>query len=341
MAENCKCSHCNKDVAPRAPRYDDAILFVCDEVPCQHALEEARQSTLAAQQAKRRKKDVWAEAAELLAPKAIEKPQADPVPDNGGNNDVEEQKESDELDLEMELIDADPFDDAPINRRRGFGRPYFQRYQFYLPVRGGGRQRRTIDAFDPGQRPGHSPVLDYVPEAVGLFLTGGIADAAQSMSKGFSVEHLSKKFDYLHVPRQPSPQTAWVFDEVRFKDFIVRKIDDKAVAYFEQNPNEDPENESELKKLAHAFGLSLKAFFNLYHFFRIGYSDKGFMEEPDLKIPRGLWTSETSRQRHRSRLMEEGAALYGTPDHPVPLQDQERTNRLWPVFEKVRKEISK
>jgi hypothetical protein len=380
MTETLKCAHCGKDIVARGPRYDDAILFVCDDTVCQHALDQARLRDLAQKQTARRGKDIWDEARNLLAAqKEEEGAEAKITNENGAEQPIQEE------DYGIDDVEAGPLDDKvfkydpnPENnglkkvRLRGYNTPHFQRYQFRL--------FSTASASSPGNRGNspnvdsanqayqqhqqadgrvHSAISDSLPELVQSLPTAGISTIAQSMPAGFSVGTLSSKCDYTEVPRIPTERTAWVFDDTRFHDFIVRRITDKAVTEFETNPDMRP------KEVAKKFASALKAYFNLYHFFRLGKSDKGSMDsgDPDLKIPRGFWTSAGARTMHRSRLLAEGFERYGSPleksggeedsdvEKPevenvepgggkeVADANPERTHRIWPLFMKVVRRI--
>ena len=114
-------------------------------------------------------------------------------------------------------------------------------------------------------------------------------------------------------------------------------ISDSDIAEFAEH------SEIDSKVLVQKFWRPLKAFFNLYNFFRLGMSDVGFMdgEDPELKIPRGFWTNPGSRKMDRSRLLKEGFERYGSPSQPKAVSDAnpERTKRIWPIFLKIVRKI--
>jgi hypothetical protein len=351
-----KCAHCDKDILPRALRYDDGILLVCDDAPCQHALGEKRQVNLQRQSLTYKEKNVWEEASRLLVPKEA-------GTEEEIQEEAEEELEESEFDYKSEHVDADPFDCTPIKGREDAplvpGRA-FQRYQFYLP---GEVRPSKAGGWDPGQRPNHSPILDSVPEVVGSIPINGIRDAAEAMGKGdkddksdkgyggFSVAPLSRRYDFLNVPRNPIPKTAWVFKDSQFKDFIVRKIEDDAIALYETNPDVTREDKDEkpFRALVTAFMPALKAYYNLYRFFRAGMSEKGMIDDPDFKtkMPKGFFYDHpAAQQKARDRLLKVGIELYGVDENFENLVDSvlncdvERTKRVWPIFMKVRRKIT-
>jgi hypothetical protein len=247
-------------------------------------------------------RDVWAKAAEMLAPKEIPEPEK-PNPTRYSIGD----------------IDAEPGDNDPIvvsPRSRKNGRVVFQRYQFRL-FPNSDRSSRANRGLSP-----------HIWEGLKQHAsTKAINEVAQAMPKAFSVGVPSPKFDFTNVPREPTPETAWVFNDARLRDFIVRKISDTTVSDYEKDPGG--------LGLVRLFGSALKAYVNLYTFFYVGMSDKSSMDDPDLAGPIGFWASATARRKHRSRLLAEGLELYGIPPEGKPLQDQKRTKRVWPIFMRV------
>lgn len=324
-------------------------------------------------------KDIWKKAADLLAQKAAEaKPvpdESEPIPDDPDDpipvdEDILEKNREEPgewreagVDYEIDGVDAEPWDDQvfkKVRERKYDGPPRFQRYQFRLFPTGSrnslGNKGRSPDVDfgnqllslrqngtvpEPSDASGPAPqktsVSDHIPELIQSLRQEGAASAFDAMRGGLSTGVPSSKFDYTQIPREPTERTAWVFDDARFQDFIARRIQDDAIAEFEKNPN------IESKQLVKMFASALKAFFNLYIFFKIGISDAGFMDVTDMELrnPRGFWTSVGSRKMHRCRLLAEGLERYGTPKNPkdVPDANPERTARLWPIFKKIVRRI--
>ena len=251
MAELRKCANCGAEIKPRPPRYDDGILLVCHNAPCQNALELKRQSALKEQQFTLKEKEFWKKASELLAQKEAEKFQATEVPEEEFEEEsvpIDDEGEEGEWrkdgeDYEIETLGAEPWDDQVFKkvRMRRDPVPRFQRYQFRLfPTAGRSslRNRGTNPDVDfanqlwnvatngVSESPKNqtdtteispaSAILDSIPQFIQSVPVTGIVSAAQSMSGGFSTGVLSSKFDYTQVPREPTERTAWVFDDVRF-----------------------------------------------------------------------------------------------------------------------------
>jgi len=142
--------------------------------------------------------------------------------------------------------------------------------------------------------------------------------------------------------REVTPENAWVFSGERFEDFIVRLMDDDKIAIYEK----DPDNPVGVAQL---FKRALKAWFNLYFYYRIHTSDLGFSEMEGLQVPKGLWalgtdnTDVAARKMHRKRLLRDGIALYGAPPDWKPLDTESiaRSKKLWALFERIRHQVVK
>jgi len=142
--------------------------------------------------------------------------------------------------------------------------------------------------------------------------------------------------------REVTPENAWVFSGERFEDFIVRLMDDDKIAIYEK----DPDNPVGVAQL---FKRALKAWFNLYFYYRIHTSDLGFSEMEGLQVPIGLWalgtdnTDVAARKMHRKRLLRDGIALYGAPPDWKPLDTESiaRSKKLWVLFERIRHQVVK
>ena len=272
------------------------------------------------------------------------------------------QREHDTLEY-LRYLDRAPDDDDPIlksTRPRSGGSVCFQRYAFRLGSSGNRNARwdrgltpqiyesmsnhgsvRELE-LDENNRAGspdthalskvaNKTESDFDPKAKATSPNepATIGTVAQSMPKAFSTGVLSTRFDFTNPPRRPKPDTAWVFDEQRFKYFITRKILDDAVAAYEKD-SRDPE-------LVRLVARALKAYIALYSHFRIGLSDKGFLEDEELEHQH-FWTSTNALKKYRSRLLQEGLALFGTPadEKEAPEgYDPVRVARVWPIFHKV------
>ena len=86
-------------------------------------------------------------------------------------------------------------------------------------------------------------------------VAGDSDEDAENKNLGFGLEPEYKST--IAVPREPTPQNAWVFSEERYWDFIVRLIDDKKLKLYEK----DPDN---LVGIAQLFKRALKAHYNLF-----------------------------------------------------------------------------
>jgi hypothetical protein len=277
--------------------------------------------------------NVWEEARKLLGEQAKTSPRQ-------------------ETHYSIQDIDWHPNDDAVIedpivktSRSRGASRDKsvkFQKYAFKLFANADKHSGRNSGR-DPNKSMGPQRWADGDQTAPdrGISVAGSsdrvqsIANVAQSMPKGFSTGVLSTDLDYLFVPREPTAETAWVFDEARFHDFIAWKISDEALSEYEKD--------SKGIGLVKLFGSALKAYFNLYTFFITGTSDKGFVEDRDAFGPvvHKFWSSPEARRRARSRLIAEGIGRYGTPSVPK-LPDgygSDRSKKAWKTFKKMKGKV--
>ena len=265
--------------------------------------------------------DVWKQARKLLSA------------ENENNEVVEE-----DTVYVLDDIDWEPGDDDPIlktPRSRGASRDQsvrFQKYQFRLFANSGRNSGRNTGR-DPNKQMGQQRWADGSSDSSSPLIADSVSFAAvaQSMPNAFSVGVPSTSLDYVHVLRNPTPETAWVFDEPRLKDFIVSKIPQKALDEYQRD--------SDGIGLVRLFGSALKAYFNLYNFFLVGQSDKGFSEDGDFESVWRFWSSEAARRRARSRLIAEGIERYGLPPEGKPAPedyDPERVKRAWAIFCRIR-----
>jgi hypothetical protein len=163
-------------------------------------------------------------------------------------------------------------------------------------------------------------------------------EGAENKNLGFGFEPAYKTLNA--TARYVTPENAWVFSEERFQDFIARLMDPDAIALYEK----DPDNPLGVAQL---FKRALKAWFNLYFFYRTSTSDRGFSEMDGLQVPKGLWkigpddTDTAARKMHRKRLLADGIALYGVPPDWKPLDPESitRAKNLWPLFERIRHQV--
>ena len=290
--------------------------------------------------------DVWRQAADILAAtsKTPTTPPSEPQPTHHWIADIDWQLGDD---------DPDPIVKSPRSRKGNDNGVRFQRYQFKLSTRSGwgsrwnrgfsptrytGNGDQTVDrggARTPDELDEKEGAKEESRERNGDIAANrdkpiSIAAAAQSMPKGFSTGVLTSSFDFTNPPRQPTTETAWIYNDNRFRFFIVRKISREALAAYER----DPTNMMGLPRL---FGGAIKAYVNLYNFFRIGQSDQGFLDDPDLAHVR-LWLTPKGRRSHRSRLCQEGLELFGLPPvgKPVPDDyDETHVRLVWPILMKV------
>lgn len=155
---------------------------------------------------------------------------------------------------------------------------------------------------------------------------------------GFHLERSYKTFNA--TTRKVTPENAWVFSEERFQDFIIRLIKDDKIALYEK----DPDNPLGVTQL---FKHALRAWFNLFFFYRVSGSDLAFSEMEGLRVPQGLWTigsdgtDVAARKMHRKRLLRDGLELYGQPPDWKPLDPNslKRSQDLWPLFERIRHQV--
>jgi hypothetical protein len=58
---------------------------------------------------------------------------------------------------------------------------------------------------------------------------------------------------------------------------------------------------------------------------------------PDLRIPRGFWSTAGGKKFHRHILLKEGFERYGYPESGKSAADvqPERIKRIWPLFMQV------
>lgn len=232
-------------------------------------------------------------------------------------------------------------DDDPIvssQRPRSNGFQGFQRYQFRTSVTGAKNKR-----FDRGINPAiygnmansiqeRQSGLDSNGENTQQLFSGGQRDTTfsnvmQSMPKGCRVGVPTQKFDYIETPRTPTAETAWIFSEPRFKYFIVSQISAGAIQAAEENPD-DP-------LLIGKFARALKSYIALYQHFKIGASDKGFLED-DARSHLHLWPTTNALKRDRGRMVQLGHEMFGTPKNPKDLPDDKtRVEKVWQVFRRV------
>jgi hypothetical protein len=171
----------------------------------------------------------------------------------------------------------------------------------------------------------------------------GNSDNETNPGKGKLGFHLERSYKTLNASsRKVTPENAWVFSEERFRDFIVRLIKDDKIALYER----DPDNPLGVTQL---FKHALKAWFNLFFFYRVHGSDLAFSETEGLSVPEGLWcigadgTDVAARKMHRKRLLRDGLELYGQPPDWKPLDPNslKRSQHLWPLFERIRHQVVK
>jgi len=245
-------------------------------------------------------------------------------------------------------------DDQPVlvssrARGRNSGPVRFQRYQFRLRLTGD-RNTRWDRGTDPaiyGNMASSVHVRQSGMDAEGaqtadLHKQGGVVESdfnvdakaksgtvapvsigavAQSMPKGFSTGVLSASLAYTDIPREPTPETAWVFSDQRLKFFVSRLISDDALHAF------DMENPQSLKPFARA----LKAYVCLWFYFRVGKTSKATLSDPDLFRLR-LWRTTNALKRYRVRVANQGLEMFGTPADPkleFDDYDQGRVKFAW------------
>ena len=171
-------------------------------------------------------------------------------------------------------------------------------------------------------------------------VAGDSDEDAENKNLGFGLEPEYKSINATN--REVTPANAWVFSDERMQDFVVRLMEDDKIAIYEK----DPDNPVGVAQL---FKRALKAWFNLYFFYRIHTSDLGFSEMEGLQVPKGFWdlgtdnTDVAARKMHRKRLLVDGIALYGSPPDWKPLDSESiaRAKNLWPLFERIRHQVVK
>lgn len=271
---------------------------------------------------------------------------------------LERQRRREELDQvqadfyrHLENEGWEPGDDQPVlvssrARNRNSGPVKFQRYQFRLRTTGDRSAR-----FDGGANPA---IYDSMAASKQLRDSGmdtegastsqlhsdanknegkiasdpvSIANVAQSMPKGFSTGVLTDSLEYTDIPREPQPETAWVFNDPRFKFFVSRLVPDAAFN-FRHTKDWEP-----MKLLSRA----VKAYACLHLYFRVGRQDKTVLSDAELSRA-GLWKSANALKRYRCRLMKDGLALFGTPADPRDIEepyDPERVAGAWNLVLRV------
>ena len=241
----------------------------------------------------------------------------------------------------------EPGDDQPVlvsdrARGRNTGPVRFQRYQFRLRTTGvrNARWDRGTDPAIYGNMASSAHVRQSEMDVEGAqtadlyrasSLDSGltpqtkapvnIGTVAQSMPKGFSTGVLSASLAYTDIPREPTPETAWVFSDQRLKFFISTLISDDVLHAF------DMENPQSLKPFARA----LKAYVCLWFYFRVGKTSKATLSDPDLFRLR-LWRTTNALKRYRVRVANQGLEMFGTPADPkleFDDYDQGRVKFAW------------
>lgn len=315
------------------------------------------------------KKSVWEQASEMLRQEEEKKRRdtffGSAVDDDGASEMIYCLEECDYLPGD-ELGDEEDLDETPQPTASDNGttsakkkavdlypdaKVHFQTYQFDPGLkRGGTTTARSLPdhiwtALQAvvGPMPVSASINTPVSSATFAQSVAGKSDKDMNTGKEKLGFHLDRSYRTLNAAsREVTPENAWVFSEERLQDFVVRLMDDDKIAIYEK----DPDNPTGVAQL---FKRAIKAWFNLYFFYRVHTSDLSFSEMEGLQVPKGLWalgadnTDVAARKMHRKRLLVDGIALYGSPPDWKPLDPDSiaRSKKFWDLFERIRHQVIK
>jgi|HubBroStandDraft_6_1064221.scaffolds.fasta_scaffold01344_19 hypothetical protein len=267
------------------------------------------------------------------------------------SDEEEEDSKPERIYYDLGNIDYHLGDEDPITKVAGFNIPdsalAFQKYQFDPRFKRCGSGAKTVKWTD---KYALGPMIDssswgtitpFSEAAQSMISSQGENQLRQSQAKGLMI--MDEYFNFIGEPRKAVEESAWIFDDLRFRDFIIRQVEQEDVDWYGKNPKAD------LDDIAWRFGRPLKTFFGVYHFFRAGMADKEISDAEGVTIPAGLWkrgkdgTDIAARTRDRAYMMGKGFELYGCGPVGKDLDPGTvtRSRYLWPFFESVRKEILK
>jgi hypothetical protein len=264
-----------------------------------------------------------------------------------------EAENPDHIHYDLAKIGYELGDEDPITKTAGFNVPdsalRFQRYQFD-PRFGRSIPAKNVKwedkhALGPAVPTSSWGEIHSYSEAAGSLIASQNDGQAQQQLKQLAKQGMMIMDDYFNFvgePRKADEESAWIYNDLRWRDFIVRQVEPEDVDRYGANPDAD------LETIAWWFGRPLKTYFNLYSFFRGGMADKEISDAEGITIPAGMWTIGSdgtdiaARIKDRARMMGEGFKLYGCGLAPKDLDPDtlERSMRLWPFFERVRKEVA-
>lgn len=250
-------------------------------------------------------------------------------------------------------IDYHLGDEDPITKVAGFNVPdsalRFQKCQFDPNFKrsgsGGVKTVKWTDEYALGTiqvvQSSLNTVVPYSTAAGSMISSQNENQVKQGPAKGLMM--MDEYFNFIGEPRKADEESAWIRDDLRFRDFIIRQVEEEDVDWYGENPN------APLEDIAWRFGRSLKTYFGLYHFFRANMSDKEISDAEGVTIPAGLWrkgsdrTDIAARTKDRARMMAAGFELYGCGPVGKALDPDTVTRSLyfWPFFQEIQKEVAR
>jgi hypothetical protein len=248
------------------------------------------------------------------------------------SNDADKESKPKRIQYDLGSIGYELGDEDPITKVTGFNIPdsalRFQQCQFDPRIKrsSSGKTVKWDDRYAVGPMPS--------PSSWGTIPHHGV-------KTGLTI--MDEYFNFIGQPRKAVEESAWIFDDLRFRDFIIRQVEQADVDWYGANPK------AELDDIAWRFGRPLKTYFGLYYFFRAGMTDKEISDAEGSTIPAGLWRKGTdrtdiaARTKDRARMMAAGFDLYGCGPVGKNLNRDtvERADYFWPFFEEIRKEVAR
>jgi len=158
-----------------------------------------------------------------------------------------------------------------------------------------------------------------------------VAEVSQAMPKAFSVGSLSWKAEAMDLPRTPTPESAWVFNDAMLAYFVLSKVPREAWTSYMKDPNAMTGLASKSM-----FGMALKTYVCLYQYFRVGQTDESLLADGTLSHVT-LWNTVEAVKCFRYRRVTEGVEMFGTPENPTdhPAGSRGVPKKLWSVFMRV------